>query len=170
MDDLMLVGRVLLSLACVVGLIWYAGRRLSGTTTRVARRGGDEHEVHVVGRQGIGRHSGVAVVAIGTRRLLVGYGEQQVTMLTELGPVVPPPAPPPSAAPRTRVPAPRRAPQLERAHGASATHDDGIAAAVGAAVKPGKVGQLTGPLAGSVLAPDTWRTFVRSLQERTVRR
>ncbi|CAM5789354.1 Flagellar protein OS=Cellulomonas persica OX=76861 GN=CPE01_31400 PE=4 SV=1 [Cellulomonas persica] len=162
----MLAARVLLSLACVVGLIWYAGRRL-GAPARATKRGGDEHDVRVVGRHGIGRHSGVAVVAIGTRRLLVGYGEQQVTMLSELGPVVPPPEPPPGAEPRKRATAARPAPQLERAKPVKKAHD-GIAAAVGAAGKPGEA--QGGPLAGSVLAPETWRSLVRTLQDRTVRR
>lgn len=163
----MLVARVVLSLACVVGLIWFAGRKLSGGSGRA--RTENEHEIRVVGRQGMGRHAGVAVVAIGTRRILVGYGEQQVTMLTELGPVVPPvasgspPAPPPrkQVAPR---PAARPAPQVDRPTDRAS---EGIPAALGAAVKPGK---LEGSLQGSVLSPDTWRTFVRTLQDRTVRR
>lgn len=160
----MLVGRVLLSLACVVGLIWYAGRRLGGPA-RATKRLGDEHDVRVVGRHGIGRHSGVAVVAIGSRRLLVGYGEQQVTMLSELGPVVPPPEPPPGAEGHKRTPAAGRA--LERAKPVKKAHD-GIAAAVGAAGKSDEA--PSGPLAGSVLAPETWRSLVRTLQDRTVRR
>lgn len=159
----MLVARVVLSLACVVALIWFAGRKLSGGSGRV--RSENEHEVRVVGRQGMGRHAGVAVVAIGNRRILVGYGEQQVTMLTELGPVVPPAtrSSPPAPPPRTQVaprPASRPAPQVDRPADKAS---DRIPAALGAAVKPGK-------LDGSVLAPDTWRTFVRILQERTVRR
>ncbi|MCR6688157.1 flagellar biosynthetic protein FliO [Cellulomonas sp.] len=152
----MLVLRVVLSLACVVGLIWYAGRKLSGGRRM---REENEHDVRVVGRQGMGRHSGVAVVAVGTRRILVGYGEQQVTMLTELGPVIPaagPPAPPP----RKDVAPPVRPTQAARP-------GDGLPTAVGAAVKPGK---SAGGLEGSVLSPQTWRTFVRALQDRTVRR
>ncbi|MBT0993062.1 flagellar biosynthetic protein FliO [Cellulomonas sp. DKR-3] len=163
MDGIMLVARVVLSLACVVGLIWFAGRKLSGGTGRVRTQ--NEHDVRVVGRQGMGRHAGVAVVAVGNRRILVGYGEQQVTMLTELGPVVAAPASgtPPAPPPRQQVaprPAARPAPQVDRPADRTS---DGITAALGAAVKPGK-------LEGSVLAPDTWRTFVRTLQERTVRR
>ncbi len=195
----MLVARVVLSLACVVGLIWYAGRRL-GAPAKAGRRADGEHDVRVVGRQNMGRHSGVAVLAIGNRRVLVGYGEQQVTMLTELGPVV---APIEDATPtKQRSRAPSRPALASRR---TARDDAGLAAAVGAADKPGRTapsapraataaatttgraskatgrtagalgaagaaGVPGGALAGSVLAPDTWRTFVHALQDRTVRR
>ncbi len=140
MDELLLVGRVLLSLACVVGLVWYLARRLGAS--RPAR---DDREpsVRVVDRQTLTRGSGVAVVAVGSRRLLVGFAEQQVTMLTELRPVAEAPAPVGGD-----VPAPR--PAAEDASGA---------APAGA-----------GALGGSVLSPATWRATVRALQDRTVRR
>jgi flagellar protein FliO/FliZ len=97
---LLLLLRVALSLACVVGLIWIAGRKLSGAQTRHTPAG---PAMRVVGRQALGRHSGVAVVSVGNRRLLLGYGEQQITMLTELSPVAeqataPAPAPAPARA------------------------------------------------------------------------
>ncbi|WP_028050735.1 flagellar biosynthetic protein FliO [Cellulomonas sp. URHD0024] len=77
--------RLLLALTCVVGLIWYIGRRFGngGSQQRTSREPG----VKIVGRQSMGKHAGVAVVAVGPRRILVGYGDQQVSMLTELGPV-----------------------------------------------------------------------------------
>lgn len=143
MDELLLVGRVLLSLACVVGLVWYLARRFgAGRTVHDDR----EPAVRVVDRQALTRGSGVAVVAVDNRRILVGFGEQQVTMLTELRPVVEAPAPVPTitdggarrpAAPAGTGPAP-------------ATGRD--------------------PLAGSVLSPQTWRSTLRALQDRTVRR
>ncbi|WP_309135585.1 flagellar biosynthetic protein FliO [Cellulomonas sp.] len=108
MDELLVAGRVLVSLAVVAGLIWYLARRFGGA----GRPAGDDREPHVrvVDRQALGRNAGVAVVAVGSRRLLVGFGEQQVTMLTELGPVHDQPAP--------VVPSPRTA--LEPAAGTSA--------------------------------------------------
>ncbi|MDM8083377.1 flagellar biosynthetic protein FliO [Cellulomonas cellasea] len=84
MDGPLLVLRVALALACVLGLIWLASRKLGGAQ---GRRKLTAPEMQVVSRQVFGRHSGVAVLAVGNRRLLVGYGEQQVTMLTELAPV-----------------------------------------------------------------------------------
>ncbi|QGQ20294.1 flagellar protein [Cellulomonas sp. JZ18] len=139
MDELLVVGRVLVSLAVVAGLIWYLARRFGGA----GRTPADDREPHVrvVDRQALGRSAGVAVVAVGSRRLLVGFGEQQVTMLTELGPVHEQPAP--------AVPAPRPAPRADALPGAQLP---------------------TGGLAGSVLSPATWRATVRALQDRTVRR
>ncbi|WP_159810273.1 flagellar biosynthetic protein FliO, partial [Cellulomonas citrea] len=87
MDTVWLLLRVTLSLAVVLGLVWIAGRRLSGS--RASRRS-DEPNVQVIDRSSLGRHAGVAVLAVGNRRILVGYGEQRVEMLTELTPVVAP--------------------------------------------------------------------------------
>ncbi|WP_282946638.1 flagellar biosynthetic protein FliO [Cellulomonas endometrii] len=83
MDSLVLGLRVLLALACVIGLIWVLARRAGWGKGRRRPAG---PAVEVVGRQALGRHAGVAVVAVGNRRLLLGYGEQNVTMLTELAP------------------------------------------------------------------------------------
>lgn len=83
MDTLVLGLRVLLALACVIGLIWVLARRAGWGKGRRRPAG---PAVEVVGRQALGRHAGVAVIAVGNRRLLLGYGEQNVTMLTELAP------------------------------------------------------------------------------------
>jgi flagellar protein FliO/FliZ len=81
MDTVVLGLRVLLALACVIGLIWVLARRAGWGKGRRRPAG---PAVEVVGRQALGRHAGVVVVAVGDRRLLLGYGEQHVTMLTEL--------------------------------------------------------------------------------------
>jgi flagellar protein FliO/FliZ len=151
MNGLMLTLRVLLSLACVIALIWYVGRRW-GNQGRSAGTSREAH-VQVVGRQSVGRHSGVAVVAVGARRILVGYGEQQVTLLTELSPVAevqPSPVVPkaPKAPAKPTVPKPR-------------TGD--LPAGLADSLRPA-------PLQGSVLSPATWKQAVRALQDRTVRR
>jgi flagellar protein FliO/FliZ len=114
-EGAVLVLRTLVALACVVGIIWYGARRLGAVRDR-AQAG--EAPVRLVGRHALGRHAGVAVLAVGERRLLLGYGEQQVTLLTELDPVtaaapegadvpasVPPPRALPPRAPRALVPA-----------------------------------------------------------------
>lgn len=193
---ILLLLRVALSLATVVGLIWFAGRRLSGNQARRAAAG---PSMRVVGRQALGRHAGVAVVAIGNRRLLLGYGEQQVTMLTELAPVIEP-APLPVAARSavvplpTSLPTPRVAPESLLSGQPSArpaldidallsqARIDAEAPAVSAlgatAVAPGAAPRLTvgaepltrGALDGSILSLDTWRRALQTLQDRTVRR
>jgi len=236
MPDAMFVVRLLLALTCVVGLIWYIGRRFGNGAPKQQRRASREPGVKLVGRQAMSRHTGVAVVAVGQRRILVGYGEQQVTMLTELGPVfdeLPLPQAPDSTAspdreagtpaswvsaaraartaaagmlptPRRRrsatprsltatslaaagVPTPPPAPVAPRELDASPldrldqadwpTFEDAPAApelpelAVPPAMPSGlDDAQAASPLAGSILAPDTWRQALRTLQDRTVRR
>ncbi|MEN1976984.1 flagellar biosynthetic protein FliO, partial [Cellulomonas olei] len=103
MDSVVLGLRVLLALACVIGLIWVLARRAGWG----ARRRPAGPAVEVVGRQALGRHAGVAVVAVGNRRLLLGYGEQNVTMLTELAPA---PAEAPASPATTAPTAADRAP------------------------------------------------------------
>jgi len=193
----LLLLRVALSLACVVGLIWFAGRRLSGNESRRKSAG---PSMRVVGRQALGRHSGVAVVAIGNRRLLLGYGEQQVTMLTELSPVIEP-APLPAAARPAAAPAglpvarvapesllsgqPSARPALDidallaqakvdaEAPADAAAHDPtplGVSAVPAPRPATGGVPVARGALDGSILSLDTWRRALTTLQDRTVRR
>lgn len=73
--------RLVASLAIVVGLLLllarFGGRRFRG-------RSGDL--VRVVHRQPLTRASGVAVVTIGSRVLVLGTTEQHVTVLAELDP------------------------------------------------------------------------------------
>ena len=81
MDMLGLVVRLVCSLAVVLGLLLliarFAGRRFQG------RAGAP---VQVLHRQPLSRGSSVAVVTVGTRVLVLGITEQQVTLLTELEP------------------------------------------------------------------------------------
>jgi len=179
MDSVLVLLRVLLALACVVGLIWVLGRRLgAGRAPRASR----EPAVRVVGRQAVGRHAGVAVVAVGQRRLLLGYGDQQVNLLTELAPVVelepvsaetPVPsvvatAPGGTWATAGSVPAPKA--------GTRPAVPGAVAAALGkrpasGMTRGGAGAALHGSvLSGSVLSPQTWRQALHALQDRTVRR
>ena len=178
-ETLLVLLRVAVSLGVVIALIVYVGRRMS------AGRGAErsrEADVHVVGRQGLGRHSGVAVIAAGDRRLLVGFSDTSVQLLTELGPVASVPA---SSAERTSGTKATRQAGLTTgrpAAGAGAgpvgnVLGPGAGPALGAVPHPrpapddaGQQSALAGALAGSVLSPQTWRAAVRALQDRTVRR
>jgi flagellar protein FliO/FliZ len=185
---MLLLLRVALSLACVVGLIWFAGRKLSGNQARRAPAG---PSMRVVGRQALGRHAGVAVVAIGNRRLLLGYGEQQVTMPRQ-GAGRPAVVPPLSSLPTARVapesllsgqPSARPALDID-ALLAQARIDAEAPAATGAPAPstlqaaPAPAPRPTvdgvplsrGALDGSILSLDTWRRALQTLQDRTVRR
>lgn len=174
MDSLLLVLRVLVSLAVVVALVWYLARRFGGRSGERSR----EVDVHVVDRQSLSRHSGVAVVAVGDRRLLVGFADQNIRLITELAPV---PAAPkvgvgavePAAQPLATSPAvtaPALAPAaLPSPRPKPAPRPAAVPVAAAAATGlPG--GRRPSPLAGSVLSPATWQATVRAMQDRTVRR
>ncbi|OZB49677.1 MAG: hypothetical protein B7X40_04950 [Cellulomonas sp. 14-74-6] len=180
-ETLLVLLRVAVSLGVVIALILYVGRRLSAGRAAERTR---EADVHVVGRQGLGRHSGVAVIAAGDRRLLVGFSDTSVQLLTELGPVAS--APVGAAGDRAGTRAAKQAAVTTStpAGGADAVPVvgsplglPGAGPALGSVPHPrpaldGTAHQsaLAGALAGSVLSPQTWRAAVRALQDRTVRR
>lgn len=134
--------RLLGSLAVVVGLLLliarFAGRRFRTT---------NDAAIQVVHRQALGRGQGVAVVAVGTRVLVLGTTEQQVTLLAEVEPdevgldlaadvldVVPDDDAPDDDAELDTTPRAARAAQAARATEAA-----------------------QGPLAGSLLSAQTWK-------------
>ncbi|NKX93566.1 flagellar biosynthetic protein FliO [Sanguibacter hominis ATCC BAA-789] len=109
-DTVVVLLRALVSLGVVLGLIWWAGRRLSsgkgpvgGSATgpragratgalgrglgrvRDALRGGGSAAqapaIVVLGKQALTPKAGLALVEVGGRRLLLGVGEQGVTVL-----------------------------------------------------------------------------------------
>ena len=81
MDTALLGLRVVLSLACVLGLIWFAGRKLQGTAGVRKQR---TVPLTVLGRQSLGKGAGVGLVEVAGRVLLLGVGEQGVNVLTEV--------------------------------------------------------------------------------------
>ena len=76
METLFLVLRVVLSLAVVFGIIWYAQRKL-GKGMR-AKQG---NTITVVGRQGVGAKASVAVIDVDGKRFLLGVTEHSVNIL-----------------------------------------------------------------------------------------
>ncbi|HVX54321.1 flagellar biosynthetic protein FliO [Nocardioides sp.] len=128
--------RLLFSLAVVIGLLLLlsrmAGKRFRG------RAGAP---IQVVHRQALTRGSGVAVVTVAGRVLVLGTTDHEVTLLTELEPEeleleVEPHGPAAMTAeeqPVRVMPTHRAAPQQTK----------------------------DGPLVGSVLSPDTWRQALR---------
>jgi flagellar protein FliO/FliZ len=82
MDTLFVALRVLLSLAAVVGLLWFLQRRISKGTrsTRATKL------VNVVTRQGLAQKASVVVIDVEGKRFLLGVTEHAVTVLdaTEL--------------------------------------------------------------------------------------
>ena len=76
MDTLFLALRVIVSLAAVLGIIWYAQRKISkGTRAKQGRT------ITVVGRQGVGAKASVAVVDVDGKRFLLGVTEHSVNIM-----------------------------------------------------------------------------------------
>ncbi|MCL2454530.1 MAG: flagellar biosynthetic protein FliO [Micrococcales bacterium] len=160
MDAVWLALRAALALACVLGLIWWGARRFG--PGRKARPSNEPH-VSVVERAALGRHVGVAVLAVGSRRLLIGFSEQQVTMLSELSPVVEP-MPLPTVEDSSTVPTQRTGSQAGRWRSRAGSPERSVPR------EAAEVAATSSPLAGSLLHPHTWRDTVRVLQDKTVRR
>ena len=186
-DTLVLVGRVGLSLVCVLGLVWFLARKLDkhGVGGRTRR----SVPVQVVGRQSLGGRSSVAVVSVEGRQFLLGVGEQGVSMLTELDRV-----PEDDAVPTDEAPA------LSAVDEPVADEPDAFALALAALtgdVEPSTATAPTAalptgttpaapttstpaarmpavptprnPLEGSILSATTWRRAMVAVQERTTR-
>jgi flagellar protein FliO/FliZ len=150
MDMLGLVVRLVCSLAVVLGLLLliarFAGRRFQG------RAGAP---VHVVHRQPISRGSSVTVVTVGTRILVLGSTEQQVTLLTELEPdEIDLPEPVADGAAGTVAATSR----VDRAATSGPRH-----------LRPtGRAAGCDLPLAGSVLSPQTWKQALAAATQRQI--
>ncbi|GAB3761225.1 flagellar protein FliO/FliZ [Nocardioides ginsengisegetis] len=126
--------RLVFSLAVVVGLLLLIARFGSKRM-----RGHHGALVRVLHRQPLTRTTSVSVVTVGSRVLVLGTTEQQVRVLAELDPSeVAQPAVPEVVVP---VAGKRRADVVEKPT---------LVPAKGSATAPG-------PLAGSVLSPDTWK-------------
>ena len=135
MDTVFLALRVLLSLAAVLGVIWYAQRRLSrGSRSKAGQT------ISIVGRQGIGAKASVAVVDVDGKRFLLGVTEHQVTILhTSDAPIAP-------------------AEAFSQAMATQAIVTE-TGEPVAVPMTPPK-----GALAGSILSADTWRRAFASLR------
>lgn len=181
-SSLVLGLRVLLSLACVLGLIWYANRRLAGggKAGAAVRRIRRAQPMMLVGRQSLGGKNGLALVDVGGRRLLLGVGEQGVTLLTEVEAPEPEPDP-------TETDGVHDARVTLTAEELAALAGDDLAADLGTTVpsdlssledtpsstpaaRTPAVTEPRNPLEGSILDAATWRRAVVAVQERTIRR
>lgn len=174
MESAVLLLRVVLALACVLGLLWFVARRTGGRRASARRA----PVIALVGRQSLGGRSAVALVEVAGRRLVLGVGEHGVTLLTEVGPEVV------SETDRTLL----DTAELERLlalempdsaidHPVREAADDVPALAHAARSVPSSpaarmpaVPKPRNPLEGSILDATTWRRAVEAAQERTIRR
>src|SRR3954447_17674968 len=78
MDTVALIGRVLVSLAAVLGVMWVIARRMrAGGKTRATKL------IEVLGRQQVSKGASVAVVRIGEQALILGVTDNQVSVLAD---------------------------------------------------------------------------------------
>ncbi len=137
MDTFLLALRVLLSLAAVLGVIWYVQRRMSRGTTAQKNK-----TITVVGRQGVGSKASVALVDVDGKRFLLGVTEHAVTILhTADAPVAP-------------------AEAFSRVLTTEAGDADESAETGQLGIRPA----VASSLAGSILSADTWRRAFASLK------
>ena len=160
MDTVALVGRLLVSLAAVLVLLWLIGRRL--------RKGGrfkDTKLIDVLARQQLSRNSSLAVVRIGDQALVVGVTDAQVSVLgeTDLGA-----AQAMLASDGQGTPSAGAATRRHRVATADRPKERPAAPAV-----PAELAELAdtrrGALTGSALSPQTWKQTLESLRDLTSR-
>lgn len=76
-----LVGRVLIALTVVVGLVYLIGKKARGGARRKLRT---DKLIDVLGRQSLSRNSSVAVIRVADRALIVGVTDSNVRMIGEI--------------------------------------------------------------------------------------
>lgn len=163
MDTVLLILRVALSLAAVLALLWWVSRKVQ--TGMAGRR--QDAPLSVISRQHLGRRTGVALIEVSGRRLVVGYSDQEVRLVHDAGDA---PVEEPTASVTRIDPAFREeatVPASDAATTVAAFPTDPVR------TMPARMAdssRFRSPLEGSILAPDTWRKAVVAVQERTTRR
>jgi flagellar protein FliO/FliZ len=155
MDSVALVGRLLISLAVVLGLMWLIARRMK----RSGGHGKNGKLIELLSRQQLTRSSSVAVVRVLDQGLILGVTDGQVAVLGEVELDAIQQALAANEAARTTRPArPARPARVTRP-----------VSAAGAGVPANNSTPRTA-LAGSALSLGTWRQTVDSLRDLTARR
>lgn len=170
MDTVALVGRLLISLAVVLGLMWLIARRFKRGAVRVK----DGRLIDVLGRQQLSRSASVAVVRVLDRALVVGVTDSQVSVLGETDLAAVQARLTQGDSPRNKVKALRSVTAPAAARNTSAP---AAAPAVPLRVRKPDAPTLPdvpdaprGALAGSALSRETWRQTLESLRDLTARR
>ncbi len=164
MGSLESVGRVLLSLGFVLGVMWLVGRWVRG---RNSGRSKSRQALTVLARQQLTRNASIAVVKVADRAMVLGITDSRVALIgeTDLATMeaqVIEPSRKPSVRPRA-VPGP--------ATGRPAANYPVVpppSAAAGS--RRHRAPGVRGGLEGSALSPATWSQALDALRERTVRR
>jgi flagellar protein FliO/FliZ len=171
-DEVFTVLRVVVSLAVVVGVIWFVQRRFVRTSRSKSRK----RAISVVARQSVGRNSSIAVVEFRGKEFLLGVTEHGISVLDAVGEAEAPaavPAEPEAGEPVVAAvrPVTRRAsskqfaavlsgvqqptpePSIQRVARTRTPVSDALAASLKRPARiPGEA-----PLTGSILSGTTWK-------------
>jgi flagellar protein FliO/FliZ len=147
MDTVFVALRVLLSLAAVLALLWYAQRRITRSKTRSKAA----ELVTVVGRQGIGLKASVVVVDVDGTRFLLGVTEHAVNVLHS--------ADAPVAESTPESPSDAFAATL-----AGVTNIDTAAQTTSHELRPRRASPPV-QASGSILSPATWKQTAAALRQ-----
>jgi flagellar protein FliO/FliZ len=148
------IGRMLLALVFVLGVMWLLAR----WARKPLGAGKADRVMSVLARQQLSRTSSVAVLKVMDRALVLGVTEQGIRLITEteLSPIEDALATEPGPSRSWSVLRPAR-PALSEARSVEGGNGS-------------PVGDRSGSLDGSVLSPRTWRQLLNAARELTVRR
>lgn len=155
MNTVAIIGRMLLALVFVLGVMWLLAR----WARKPMGVGKSERVMAVLARQQLSRTSSVTVLRVMDRALVLGVTEQGVQLITE-----------------TELSAVEEALTVESSTGRGRTRSRSLPAGdaedgpVEAAPHPVADRSRPAALDGSVLSPKTWRQLVGAARELTVRR
>ena len=153
MDAVIIAVRAAVSLAVVLGVVWFLHRRLTrGSNARPAAR-----PVALIGRQSVGQKASVVVIEVDGTRFLLGVTEQSVSVLHSGDvPAVASVETTDAAFARTMSGALTASNQ---AHGASPSTPSAPTAPsrLPVAASTAFLQPTAGAFAGSILSPSTWR-------------
>lgn len=158
MDTFWLVLRVVVSLAIVMGLIWALAR----VKKRVSPKGASA--LQILSKVPVSKRGSLLLVEIGGKTLLIGSTDSAISLLSEVDL-----SDDEDAAKQERTPIDFdtlldewTSADIDDIPVVEDVTTDELAAALPAA-------RDQGPLAGSVLSPQTWRQLTQALREKTVR-
>ncbi len=162
MDTVATIGRLLVSLAAVLGVMWLLARR-----ARKGMKGKSNRVIEVLDRATISRNASVAVVRVNDQAFVLGVAESQVSILGETDLVAALAAKDDAAQPRSRRAAStHRAPRTVPVNRTVPTPR--VADPQPVADRP-LAGTPQGALSGSALSPQTWKQTIESLRDLTTR-
>jgi flagellar protein FliO/FliZ len=141
MDTVAVVGRLLLSLAFVLGLMWLIAKKVKRGP---GGRGRNGRLIDVLSRQQLSRTASVAVVRVMDQALIIGVTDGQVSVLGEA--------------------------DLVAAQASLETPETTRPARTARAVRRPADSERKAPLNGSALSLGTWKQTVETLRDLTARK